>query len=294
MKTVKSFLRYLSSDRGYSVRTVENYRADLEAFEAFFTSLDSTLDWAQVDRDIVRRWVVSEVERGSAPRSVRRRLSALRAFFRFQMLMGECRNNPAEAVRGPKCDRPLPAFLDEGAMDRLLDNVQFLPGFPGLRDRYMLLLLYSTGVRLAELVGLNVEDVDLVGRSLRVVGKRDKERIIPFGAELAEETQHYLEARRRQFPLAQRPLIVGDDGLRITRSKVAAGVRRSLSAVTTMKKKSPHVLRHTFATVMLNHGADIEAVKELLGHESLSTTAVYMHTTFAELKKEYERAHPWA
>lgn len=294
MKTVKSFLQYLSDSRGYSAHTVESYRADLAAFEAFFNALDETLTWATVDRDVVRRWVVDGVEGGAAPRSVRRRLSAVRSFFRYQMLMGECRSNPAEAVHGPKCGKPLPAFLDERAMDRLLDDVAFAPDFAGQRDRYVLLLFYSTGIRLAELIGLDVDDIDLSAQTLKVTGKRNKQRLIPFGQELADATRRYLALRRQAFPAAGFPLVLGDDGLRISRSKVAVMVRKYLSAVTTMKKKSPHVLRHTFATVMLNHGADIEAVRELLGHESLATTAIYMHTTFAELKKEYELAHPWA
>ena len=208
--------------------------------------------------------------------------------------MGECRSNPAEAVHGPKCGKPLPAFLDERAMDRLLDDVTFAPDFAGQRDRYVLLLFYSTGIRLAELIGLDVDDIDRSAQTLKVTGKRNKQRLIPFGQELADATRRYLALRRQAFPAAGLPLVLGDDGLRISRSKVAVMVRKYLSAVTTMKKKSPHVLRHTFATVMLNHGADIEAVRELLGHESLATTAIYMHTTFAELKKEYELAHPWA
>lgn len=294
MKTLNAFLQYLRADRGYSVCTVESYHADLSAFEAFFRSLDSTLDWEGVDRDIIRRWVVDGMEKGASPRTIKRRLSSLRSFYRYQMLMGECRANPAATVRGPKCGKPLPVFLDEKKMDLLLDDVPFDEGFTGMRDRYVLLLLYSTGIRLAELIALNVDDVDMVRQTLTVTGKRNKQRVIPFGKELLDETRSYLEARSSRFPMAQTPLVHGDDGLRIGRSKVERMVRRYLSAVTTMKKRSPHVLRHTFATVMMNRGADIEAVKELLGHESLSTTSIYLHTTFAELKKEYKLAHPWA
>lgn len=274
--------------------TLEGYRTDLSAFETFFRSLDCTLEWSTVDRDVIRRWVVDSMERGASPRTIKRRLSSLRSFYRYQMLMGECDTNPAASVKGPKCDKPLPAFLDEKKMDMLLDHVSFEDGFPGLRDRYVLLLFYTTGIRLAELIALNVNDVDLSRQVLTVIGKRNKQRMIPFGKELHDETRRYLEARTSAFPTAQQPLILGDDGLRITRYKIEDMVHRYLSAVTTMKKRSPHVLRHTFATVMMNRGADIEAVKELLGHESLSTTSMYLHTTFAELKKEYKLAHPWA
>lgn len=294
MKPTEGFLRYLRSDRGYSECTVVGYQADLENFEAFCRSLDEELDWQAVDRDVVRLWVVSLMEQGRSPRTVKRRLSALRSFYRYMQVTGMCNGNPADLVKSPKCDKPLPVFVKEREMDRLLDDMVFNDDYLGKRNHCILLLFYTTGIRLGELVGLYVGDVDLSRRQLCVLGKRNKQRLVPFGEELSRELQAYLDLRQKLFPRGSDSLFLGKNGLPVEREEVRRVVRRYLSMVTTLKKKSPHVLRHTFATVMLNHGADIEAVKQLLGHESLSTTEIYAHATFAELKKEYEQAHPWA
>jgi len=294
MNEIERFLEYLTGDKGYSPQTVSSYGRDLTLFHDFLRSLDEGLRWADVDRDLVRRWVVDELGRGVSPRSVRRRLSAVRSFYRYLMKLGICTRNPAHCVQNPKAGKPLPAFLKEAEMDRLLDNVAFGNDFAGRRDRLILLTLYTTGIRVSELRSLTVEAVSLQAGELKVTGKRNKQRIIPFGPELAEAVGRYLPLRAECAGSAGGPLFVTPEGKPLRYDQVRQVVRTYLAAVTSQEKKSPHVLRHTFATVMLNNGAELEAVRELLGHASLAATEVYTHTTFAELKQEYEHAHPRA
>lgn len=294
MDEVERFLEYLAGDKGYSPLTVSSYETDLRLFRDFFREMDEGLRWADIDSDIVRRWVASELRRGVSPRTMRRRLSAVRAFYRYLMKTGSCPHNPAHCVPNPKSGKPLPAFLKEAEMNRLFDEVNFEENFDGQRDRLILLLLYTTGVRAAELLALKAGDISLATGELKVTGKRNKQRIIPFGQELKEAIATYLPKRAARTKSQDAPLFIRANGDAVTYNDVRRTVREYLSIVTSQQKKSPHVLRHTFATVMLNNGAVLEAVKELLGHESLVATEVYTHTTFAELEKEYKRAHPRA
>lgn len=294
MNAVENFLDYLKTDRGYSDETLISYGGDLKKFAQYMQRTDSEITWESVDRDLVREWMAELIEMGERPASVKRRLSAIRSFYRFLKRNGVVEVNPAAEVTGPKKPHTLPTFLREEEIDRLFDIVNFGDTPDGFRDRLILLTFYNTGIRLAELVGLNVEDVDLDSGQMRVFGKRRKERIVPFGKELTENLRTYIYNMRAKTLDEQKQPLFTSAGKRIKRSYVQHMVHERLGAVTTLKKKSPHVLRHTFATVMLNHGADLESIKELLGHESLSTTAIYAHTTFAELKKEYEHAHPRA
>lgn len=294
MELVRSFLEYLAADKGYSIRTIQTYERDLKNFNAFFGSLEGGLDWKTVDSDVIRRWMVLRMEQSASPRTMKRSLSALRSFYRYLMARGETDRDPVRKVQNPKAGKPLPVFVKEKEIDRLFDVVEFPPGFEGCRDRLILLMFYTTGVRVSELVGLDMENLDNDVRELKVTGKRNKQRIIPYGAELAECLGEYF-SRRNVLPCGRRgALFVKPDGRRLSVREVRETVKKYLSLVTSQKKRGPHVLRHTFATVMLNNGADLEAVKELLGHESLATTEIYTHTTFAELKKEYEHAHPRA
>lgn len=289
-----SFLSYLKTERGYSQETLISYGYSLHAFEAFYKSLDEGLTWKDVDTDIIRRWVVSLLGEGMAPRSAHLRLSALRSFYRYLLLTGKVDRDPAHLVKNPKAEKKLPVYVKQSEMENLFSLNLFSDDFAGQRDKLIMLTFYSTGIRLAELIGLNVSDVSLQAAEIKVTGKRNKQRIIPFGLELETELQRYLAQRSEHAAERQDALFINDKGARMTRESVRKTVRTYLSKVTTQKKKSPHVLRHTFATVMLNNGADLEAVKELLGHESLATTEVYTHVTFAELKREYENAHPRA
>lgn len=295
MDEVERFLEYLAGDKGYSPLTVSTYGADLRLFHDFFHMLDEGLRWEDIDSDVVRHWVVSELGRNVSPRTMRRRLSAVRALYRYLVKTGHCDRNPAHGVPNPKSGKPLPAFLKETEMDRLFDEVSFEEGFDGQRDRLMLLLLYTTGIRVAELLTLDMRAVSLSAGELKVTGKRNKQRIVPFGRELKEAIAAYLPERaaRVENPFGG-PLFIRNNGMAVNYNDVRRIVREYLSVVTSQQKKSPHVLRHTFATAMLNNGAELGAVKELLGHESLVATEVYTHTTFAELEKEYKRAHPRA
>ncbi len=292
MEWVKSFLNYLESDKGYSPLTVATYQSDLESFRRFFNRLDGTLAWDSIDADVVRRWMAERMGEGLNARTMRRGLTALRSFYRYQLMVGRVEVDPMLRVKNPKCVKPLPSFVKTQEMDSLLDRTKFAETPEGAQERLIVLMLYSTGVRLAELVGLCWKDVDLVAGEVKVTGKRNKQRIIPFGEELKAALE---DCRRATEPEnGEAPVFLNGKGKRITAPQAREIVKACLSRVTTQKKKTPHVLRHTFATAMLNSGAELEAVKQLLGHESLATTEVYTHTTFAELKKEYELAHPRA
>lgn len=291
---IDSFLEHLAYERNYSEQTVAAYRSDLCQFWKFLESESLDLKPEEVTAEPIRDWIVALMDKGYTATSVNRKLSSLRAFYRFLMLTGAVEADPLRKVLGPKKRKPLPTFLREEEMDRLLDKVNYGSGFKGCRDRLVILMFYATGIRLSELTGLDNSQVDFSMSVIKVTGKRNKQRLIPFDAELRAEMQAYIALRDETVPEACEAFFVREDGKRITRVNVATIVRRNLSKVVTVKKRSPHVLRHTFATAMLNHNAELEAVKELLGHESLATTEVYTHTTFEELKKVYNQAHPRA
>jgi len=276
---VNQFLAYLSYERNRSLATVSSYRKDLEAFQKFVQAQGSTLSWADVDADLVRDWMAEMMNDGQRATSINRRLSALRSFYRFALARNLVKSDPVQGVVGPKKDKPLPQFLKEKEMDELLQEDFWTDCYEDVRDRMIIMTFYETGVRLAELMNLCDGDVDFMSGQLKVTGKRNKQRLIPFGAELSQALQHYMGVRDAQVVRHSAALFLANE---------------HLSLVSTLKKRTPHVLRHTFATAMLNHKAGIESVKKLLGHESLSTTEIYTHTTFEQLKREYLNAHPRA
>ncbi len=290
----ESFLKYLRYERNYSEKTVLSYGTDLRKFEEYFKGLDEGIDFLTVDPDLVRGWVMAMMDAGYTATSVNRKLSSLRSFYRFLLRKGLVKADPMLKVAGPKKKKPLPVFVKEADMDRLLDAADFGEGFTGIRDRMIVEMFYSTGMRLSELVGLTDADVDFSSGLIKVTGKRNKQRLIPFGEELRGDMEAYLLARDENREGACDAFFVRKGGKVMLPETVRLIVKRNLSKVVTLKKKSPHVLRHSFATSMLNRHADLEAVKELLGHESLTTTEIYTHTTFEELKKVYEQAHPRA
>ena len=298
MKWIEDFIDYLRYERNYSRRTIENYKADLEAFKRFYEATDSSLSWAEMPADVVRQWEVEMMEKGNVATSVRRRLSSLRSFYKFLLRRKLVTRDPVHNLSGPKVEKKLPAYVREAEMDRLLDGDFFGEDYQGCRNRMILLTFYSTGIRLSELVGLNEKDVDLDQMQLKVTGKRNKQRIIPYGDEFGDNLRSYLAEREifaRQKPTEEPCLFLDEKtGQRMAPPKVRNIVKKYLSLVTTQQRNSPHVLRHTFATAMLNHKADLQSVKELLGHESLSTTEIYTHTTFEQLKEMYNQAHPRA
>lgn len=295
---IQSFIDYLRFEKNYSERTIKVYQADLKAFKQFYETLDKELNWSNLDKDVIRQWVVSMMEDGNIASSVNRRLSSLRSFYKFllQRKMVEC--DPAHMVTGPQKEKPLPTYLRESEMNRLLDDVQFEKNYAGTRDYMILLMFYSTGIRVSELTNLDVSDVDMTQKQIKVLGKRNKERVIPFGSEMEARLRQYLKERQEMLEsrgLSAKALFLNERTCQqMTSWKVGSRVKYYLSMVTTQKKRSPHVLRHTFATSMLNHYADLQSVKELLGHERLSTTEIYTHTSFEELKELYNKAHPRA
>ena len=291
---IDAFLKYLRFERNYSEKTIVSYRIDLKEFEDCLKEVDAEKDLVTVDADLVRSWVVGLMESGRSVATVNRKLSSLRSFYRFLLRKGIVGLDPMRKVVGPKKQKTLPSFLRVQDMDRLLDENSFSEGFEGVRDRLVLEMFYATGMRLSELIGLSDADVDFSAKLLKVTGKRNKQRLIPFGDELLSDLLEYVKIRNEALPDRDDALFVRKDGRKMYPELVYRLVRRNLSKVATLKKKSPHVLRHTFATAMLNGNAELQAVKELLGHESLATTEIYTHATFEELKKVYEQAHPRA
>ena len=294
MTMIEGFLEYLRHERNYAELTVREYGRDLEHFQSYFKTLDDSLSWETVDSDVVRGWMECMMDSRQSATSVNRRLSALRSFYKYAMMAGLVAGNPARTVKGPKKHKPLPQFLKESEIDELLQPEMWSERFEDLRARTLLLMFYSTGIRLSEAIGLDDTMVDFTTGELRVTGKRDKQRIIPFGEELKEALQEYIRRRDNEVPRKSEALFVTKEGERMNRNRVGYEVWKHLSRVTTLRKRSPHVLRHTFATAMLNHEAGLESVKKLLGHESLSTTEIYTHATFEQLKRVYKNAHPRA
>ncbi len=287
-------MNYLRFERNYSQLTVQSYGEDLRDFESYFKNLDNQLSWEAVDADLIRGWMESMMDKGNTATSVNRRLSALRSFYRFALTQGLVKANPAHAVTGPRKRHPLPQFMKEREVDELLEPEMWGGDYNGLRARTIIMMFYVTGMRLAELVSLDDQMVDFARREISVTGKRNKQRIIPFGEEVEQALKRYMARRDTDVEKRCGALFLTVKGERMDRNAVQYEVRKHVSRVTTIKKRTPHVLRHSFATAMVNHGAGLENVKQLLGHESISTTEIYTHTTFEQLKKAYKNAHPRA
>ena len=291
---IDQFLNYLRYERSASPQTVQTYEEGLREFESYISLRDSGLSLQAVDTDLIRDWMEGLMDKGNSASTINKKLSALRSFYRFSLKRGLVEKDPAYAVAGPKKSKPLPQFLREGEMDRLLDQFEWNNDFNNVRARTILVLLYEAGLRRSELTGLNDDDVDFNAGQLKVTGKRNKQRIVPFGRELADALRQYMTLRDSQFDDNNGAMFLDNKGGRMTGSQVYATVHKYLSMVTSLKKRSPHVLRHSFATAMLNNGAGLESIKNLLGHESVSTTEIYTHTTFEQLKRVYKEAHPRA
>ena len=293
-----SFLDYLRYERNYSEKTVLAYGEDISQLREFAREFAQEeigdFNPAEVTPELIREWIVSLMDKGYASTSVNRKLSSLRSFYKFLLKKKVVLVDPLRKITGPKNKKPLPSFLKENEMNRLLDDTDFGEGFEGCRDHLIIEMFYATGIRLSELIGLDDKDVDFSASLLKVTGKRNKQRLIPFGDELKEGMLEYVNVRNEQVLESGGAFFVRKNGERLYKNLVYNLVIRNLSKVVTLKKRSPHVLRHTFATTMLNNEAELGAVKELLGHSSLATTEIYTHTTFEELKKVYKQAHPRA
>lgn len=291
---IDSFLDYLRYERNYSNYTIEAYSKDLRQFEEYVKlNKESVFVPGDVDADLVRSWIVSLMDEKISPVSVNRKLSSLKSFFKFLMKQGSISVNPLRLITGPKTKKPLPYFVRDKEMELLLDGDGFDEDFEGVRDRLILEMLYDTGIRRSELIGIQDSDVDFGAMQIRVTGKRNKQRLIPFAEGLKNLIQAYTEVRNREVGLESGWFFVRKNGEQLSAGIVYTIVKKKLSEIPTLAKRSPHVLRHSFATSMLNNGAELNAVKELLGHSSLASTSVYTHTTFEELKKVYH-AHPRA
>lgn len=291
---INSFLDYLRYERNYSNYTIEAYSKDLRQFEEHVKmNKDNRFVPEEVDADLVRCWIVSLMDEKISPVSVNRKLSSLKSFFKFLMKQGSISVNPLRLITGPKTKKPLPYFVRDKEMELLLDGDGFDEDFEGVRNRLILEMLYDTGIRRSELIGIHDSDVDCDTMQIRVTGKRNKQRLIPFAEGLNDLIQAYTEVRNREVGSESGWFFVRKNGEQLSAGIVYNIVKKKLSEIPTLAKRSPHVLRHSFATSMLNNGAELNAVKELLGHSSLASTSVYTHTTFEELKKVYH-AHPRA
>ena len=291
---IESFLQYLQYEKNYSSHTIESYKNDLLQFKDFISG-ENELIPSEITTADVRRWVVSLMGNGYSPLSVNRKLSSLKSFFKYLQRNNHVDSNPARQVNGPKTSKALPHFVKDLEMEKLFSQWEDEDTFEGIRDKTILDVFYSTGMRCSELTGLKDEDIDFGARLIKVRGKRNKERLIPFSIKLAESLHTYISTRDKEFESrmsSQLFLLVS--GKALNEQSAYWIVNKRLSEIPNLSKKSPHVLRHTFATSMMNNGADLNAVKELLGHASLSSTEVYTHTTFEELKKTYHQAHPRA
>ena len=291
---INSFLDYLRYERNYSNYTIGAYSKDLRQFEDYVKKYkEGIFDPVDVDADLVRSWIVSLMDEKISPVSVNRKLSSLKSFFKFLMKQGSISVNPLRLITGPKTKKPLPYFIKDKEMEFLLDGDGFGEDFEGVRNRLMLEMLYDTGIRRSELIGMQDSDVDCESMQIRVTGKRNKQRLIPFAEGLKNLIQAYTEVRNREVGSESGWFFVRKNGEQLSAGIVYTIVKDKLSEIPTLAKRSPHVLRHSFATSMLNNGAELNAVKEILGHSSLASTSVYTHTTFEELKKVYH-AHPRA
>ena len=291
----EEFIQYLRVEKNYSSHTEISYLNDLTQFESFIVHEIGEFDPTLIDSDLIRIWIAQLVENGVKPRSVNRKLSTLKSFFKYLRKTGIVQRNPAEIVQGLKVEKKLPNFVNDRDLEQILnDELEFSDDFEGYRDRLIMELLYVTGMRRAELIGLKDTDVDPYAKTLRVTGKRNKQRLIPFSDGTLDKIQKYIEVRDAEIKNKSPFLFVKNNGDPIYPAMVYKIVHTHLSGISTLSKKSPHVLRHSFATEMLNNGAEINAVKELLGHSSLASTEVYTHVTLDELKKVYQNAHPRA
>jgi integrase/recombinase XerC len=292
---VDTFLAYLEHEKRYSSHTITAYAGDLAQFLNFIEEVGGLDSVAEADHWQVRSWVVDQLSRDVSPRTVNRKLSTLKTYFKFLLKRGDIGHNPMLKVVAPKTGKRLPVYLQAAEIDHLFEGIAFGDDYAGRRDRLLLELLYTTGMRRAELIGLCVENIDLSTLQIKVLGKGNKERLIPFGAPLAKHIKAFMLIRAANFPDNAHPeLLLTDKGKPFYPKAIYNIVKRYLSAVSTVEQRSPHTLRHTFATHLSNNGADLNAIKALLGHSSLAATQVYTHNSIEKLKQIYQQAHPKA
>lgn len=288
---IKSFLEYLKKEKRYSNHTVLSYETDLGQFEKYCSNEFEIESVFEVSRQVIRSWVVSLVDLEMESRTIKRKVSCLKSFFKNLKKNEVIDVDPSYQIVTPKIKKRLPVFVDSKSMDNLLDRVYFGDGFSGARDLLMVRLFYETGIRLSELIGIKESDVNLSKNELKIIGKRNKERIIPVTQEMIADCRAMIELKK-EMDFTEVNLLLTDRGKKLYSKFVYRKINKYLSTVTSLGKKSPHVLRHTFATQMLNNGAELNAIKEILGHSSLAATQVYTHNTIDKLKEIYKNTHP--
>ncbi len=295
-ETVTAYLDYLRYERRMSPHTVKAYQLDLEQFGMYAENSFQLNDLVEADADVVRTWILTMMEEGITTRSINRKISCLKSFYNYQQKMGKVEDNIMRQVVSPKMSNRLPHFVEEHDMERLFSSDMFGTDFEGVRDRAIIELFYSTGMRESELLNIKLQDIDYYERSVKVLGKRNKERIIPMNHSAIEALEKYFAVYKDKFGEMNKNscIFVTSKNRKLYPGAIYNIVRKYLDCVTTIDKRSPHVLRHTFATHMLNHGADINAIKEILGHSSLAATQVYTHNSIEKLKTIYKQAHPRA
>jgi integrase/recombinase XerC len=296
MSLINTFLSYLQFEKRASEHTVISYCNDLEQFWNYLQLAFPDLEWRDVDATVVRTWLITLMEEKVSPRSINRKISALKSFYKYHIKMGVFETNIMLQVHTPKMCQRLPQFVEEKDMEKLFDAELFANNFEGLRDRTILELFYATGMRLSELRMLTFSDIDLYNNQVKVLGKRNKERIIPFGHIFQNIFNKYVEFYIENFdtPAQNNFAFVNVKGRQLAPKNIYTIVRKYLDMITTIEKRSPHIIRHTFATHLLNRGADLNTIKELLGHSSLAATQVYTHNSIEKLKSIYQQAHPRA
>jgi len=288
---VASFLDYLTYEKKYSVHTVASYKNDISQFINFVSDNQDDFLITEVNYQMVRAWIADLSQHKITAKSIHRKLSSLKSLFKYLQRQNLITVSPMGKITGPKIPKRLPVFIAEADMTKLFDEVKFSDDFIGTRDKLILDLLYQTGIRRSELSHLKESDIDTYNCSIKVLGKRNKERIIPISFELKRNLERYFEVKQ-ELKLSNLMLFVSEKGITMSDQSIYQVVKKHLSLITTIQKKSPHVLRHTFATHLLNQGADINAVKDMLGHANLSATQIYTHNTIDKLKKSYKQAHP--
>lgn len=289
---VESFLQYLLTEKRFSIHTVNAYQNDINQFFDFLSSQFEIDDLSEVNDKIIRSWMVHLSDKQLSPRSINRKLSSLKSIYKFAIKSGILEYNPAININGPKTEKRLPSYVKEKEMQSLFEKIEFEDSFSGYRDKLILDLFYQTGIRLSEMCNLKIQNVDFSKKMLKVLGKRNKERLIPLHNQSLKLISNYIQLRSENTNNTHPYLILNNKGEQAGNKFVYRCVNSYLSKVTASSKKSPHVIRHTFATHMLNRGADLNTIKELLGHANLAATQVYTHNSINKLKTAYKQAHP--
>jgi len=294
MPGLQLYLDHLRFEKRNSINTVTAYEIDLNQYVSFVRQEEEEYSLEKADHHLIRKWIVSLMDAGITARSIKRKISTLKSFYKFLVREGIAENNPTDRIIVPKTGKKLPVFVQEKEMNLLLDGSFFTDDFKGRRDKAIISLFYGTGIRLSELKDIRFSDLNVQEKMIKVHGKRDKDRLVPFPLEITIVLAEYIKLRNELFGEGSNILFLTEKGDPAYSKLIYRIVKEHLSEVTTLDKKSPHILRHSYATHLLNRGADLNAIKELLGHANLSATQVYTHTTFEKLKEVYKQAHPRA